>query len=115
MEPRLIHASLLAAIAAAPAFAGTYYLQSDLGVRGIYHFCQYNNGKVYSYNATELCPLSISDDVNNSASYTAPGKVGFKVGEYQDGMTKVCVYNVMGQKAAIRIGSVELCPLNYNF
>ncbi len=30
-------------------------------------------------------------------------------------MTKVCVYNVMGQKQALRIGSIELCPLSYNF
>lgn len=41
--------------------------------------------------------------------------MGFLAGEYQDGMTKVCVYDVLGTKKALRLNSVALCPLNSNF
>ena len=99
----------------APSFAFDYYLQSDLGVHGLYHLCKYSNGRVYSFNAIELCPLSVSDDVSGPAPPTSARKMGFKAGEYQDGMTKVCVYDVLGQKAAIRVGAVELCPLTHEF
>ncbi|WP_295530945.1 hypothetical protein [Novosphingobium sp. Chol11] len=89
----------------------TYYLQKDLGVQGNQHFCKYSNGKVYSFNATELCQMSVEDD-----SITGSGRTtGLKSGEYQDGMTKICVYDVLGVKQALRIGSVELCPLSYQF
>ena len=40
---------------------------------------------------------------------------GFLAGEYLDGMTKVCVYDVMGEKKAIRLNSTSLCPLNPRF
>jgi hypothetical protein len=94
-----------------PASAMTYYLQNDLGVRDNQHLCRYSNGKVYAFNATELCKMSVED----SSLDTRGQATGFKVGEYQDGLTKVCVYNVLGGKQAIRIGSVELCPLSYQF
>lgn len=109
----LIGICLLAS--AAPAFSLDFFLQADLGVRGIYHLCRYSNGRVYSFNATDLCPLQVSDSGANSPSGSPPQKMGFKSGEYQDGMTKVCVYDVLGQKASIRIGAAELCPLNHNF
>jgi hypothetical protein len=99
----------------APASALDYYLQTDLGIHGMYHLCRYTNGQVYSYNATQLCPLSVSDNVNGPSMPNAPRKTGFKTGEYMDGMTKVCVYNVLGQTAAIRIGAVALCPLSHEF
>ncbi len=93
-----------------PAFAWTYYLQQDLGVQGLVHLCKYSNGKVYTFNATELCPLSIEDG--------APGfgqGQGVLQGEHQDGMTKVCLYEVMGERKAIRLPSISLCPLNSRF
>ena len=93
-----------------PSFAWTYYLQQDLGVQGLVHLCRYSNGKVYSFNATELCPLSIED----SAQSFGQGQ-GFLQGEYQDGMTKVCVYDVLGDRRAIRLPSTSLCPLNSRF
>ncbi|WP_397586621.1 hypothetical protein [Sphingobium fuliginis] len=105
--------SLAAAVLGAsstPLMAMTYFLQADLGVHNNQHLCRYSNGKVYSFNSTQLCELSIEDSSLSSGNST-----GFKIGEYQDGMTKVCVYNVMGQKQALRIGSIELCPLSYNF
>ncbi|MBS0168639.1 MAG: hypothetical protein JSR29_21390 [Nitrospira sp.] len=91
-------------------FAWTYYLQQDLGVQGLVHLCKYSNGKVYTVNAINLCPLSIED----SAQGFGQGQ-GFLQGEYQDGMTKVCVYDVMGENKAIRLPSTLLCPLNPTF
>ncbi len=93
-----------------PSFAWTYYLQQDLGVQGLVHLCRYSNGKVYTVNATELCPLSIED----SAPGFGQGQ-GFLKGEYQDGMTKVCVYDVLGEKKAIRLPSTSLCSLDPTF
>lgn len=90
--------------------AWTYYLQQDLGVQGLVHLCRYSNGKVYSFNATELCPVSIED----SAQGFGQGQ-GFLQGEYRDGMTKVCVYDVLGERKAVRLPNTTLCPLNPTF
>jgi hypothetical protein len=40
---------------------------------------------------------------------------GFLVGEYLDGMTKVCVFDVLGEKKATRVGAANLCPLTQKF
>jgi len=98
---------------ATPAWSLNYCLSSDLGVHGLYHLCKYSNGKIYSFNATQLCPLQVTDD--GPAQYSNGNMVGFKAGEYQDGMTKVCVYKVSGSLESIRIGAMETCPLTYNF
>lgn len=91
-----------------PSFAWAYYLQEDLGVQGLVHLCRYGNGKVYTVNAIDLCPISIQD--------SAPGfGQGILHGEYQDGMTKVCVYDVLGEKKAIRLPSTSLCAPNSRF
>ena len=90
----------------------TYYLQRDLGVEGFQRNCQYSNGKVYAVNSTKMCPLSIQEEgylPQNSKT------TGFKAGEYSDGLTKVCVYNVLGNQRAIRLNNTELCPLTYDF
>jgi hypothetical protein len=100
---------------AIPAWGLDYYLQQDLGVQGLFHLCRYSNGKVYSFNATTLCPLQVQDNGPPAFAGSPPQRVGFKAGEYMDGMTKVCVYNVLGDSQAIRIGAVELCPLTHNF
>jgi hypothetical protein len=102
--------------AALPAWGLTYYLSQDLGVHGLFHVCRYSNGKLYSFNATDLCPLQVEDDGQPAVgAYQPPKQTGFKTGEYMDGMTKVCVYDVLGHTEAIRIGSAELCPLSHNF
>jgi hypothetical protein len=93
-----------------PALAWTYFLQADLGVRGLMRYCRYSNGRTYTVNATEICPISTED--------SSPGfgqGLGFLQGEYLDGMTKVCVYNVLGERKAIRLPSTSLCPLNQQF
>lgn len=90
-----------------PAYAWTYFVQGDFGVRGLVRYCKYSNGNIYTVNSTELCPMSIED--------SAPGfglGQGFLVGEYQDGMTKICIYDVLGEKRALRLPSTSLCPLN---
>ena len=93
-----------------PSFAWTYDLQQDLGVQGLVHLCRYSNGKIYTVNAVDLCPLSIED----SAPGFGQGQ-GFLQGEYQHGMTKVCVYDVLGERKAIRLPNTDLCPLSPNF
>jgi hypothetical protein len=99
MYPRASHATI-------------YYFQQDLGVHNLMHYCRYSNGKVYTFNATELCPNSIEEE---GLSFGQVQEVGFLVGQYQDGMTKVCVYNVMNVRRAVRISSTELCPNSYQF
>jgi hypothetical protein len=91
------------------AFGMTYYLQQDLGVKGNMRYCKYSNGSTYTFNATDLCEISIEE-----GSSTRNTK-GFLKGEYQDGMTKVCVYDVLGEKRAARVDSVALCPLSQDF
>lgn len=118
---RLFKASVAAssaafALLATPAFALTYYLTQDLGVRGNQHLCKYSNGKIYTVNATELCPLQVEDNgpanVPNSQNIK---QTGFLKGQYQDGMTKVCIYEVLGRREGIRLNSYEICPITYDF
>ncbi|HBO1118233.1 TPA: hypothetical protein L4E70_006484 [Pseudomonas aeruginosa] len=97
-------------IASFQAYAWNYNLIQDMGVSGAYRYCKYNNGKVYTVNAAEICQISISD----SSPGFGTGK-GFLKGEYADGMSKVCVYNVLGQEKAIRISSVSICPATADF
>ena len=92
------------------AHAWTYYFVADLGVEDNQRLCKYNNGKVYTINANDLCEVSVED----SAAGIGQG-VGFLKGAYPDGITKVCVYDVLGQNKALRIQSVGICPLNQNF
>jgi hypothetical protein len=90
--------------------AWTHQLEQDLGVKGVMRYCKYSNGKIYTVNAAEICQISIED--------SAPGfgqGTGFLKGEYQDGMTKVCVYDVMGEKKALRLSSTSICPLGPQF
>jgi hypothetical protein len=97
-------------IAPLNALAWTYFLEGDLGVRGVMRYCKYSNGKIYTVNAVEICPLSIED----SAPGFGQGQ-GFLQGEYQDGMTKVCIYQVLGERRALRLPSTSICPLNPQF
>jgi hypothetical protein len=97
-----------------PAQAMTYFLTNDLGISGFQRLCQYSDGNTYSVNSTQLCPMSVDvDGVQMPAG--APGVTGFKAGEYRDGMTKVCVYSVLGSTRSIRMNSTDLCPLTYDF
>ncbi|KAF0813926.1 hypothetical protein IGB42_01605 [Andreprevotia sp. IGB-42] len=115
MNVKILGALLL--LASLDASALTYFLEKDLGVKGNMHYCRYNNGKVYAVNAYDMCELSIEVDgysppANSTSSYRS---TGFFKGEYQDGFTKVCVYDVTGTRKAIRLNSTELCPLSASF
>ena len=94
----------------ASAYAWPHNLIKDLGVNGVMRYCQYSNGKVYAVNAAEICQISVED----SAPGFGQGQ-GFLKGEYQDGMTKVCVYDVLGEQRGLRLSSTSLCPLNPKF
>ncbi|MDC9822976.1 hypothetical protein PRN20_04470 [Devosia sp. ZB163] len=105
---RIIAVLALLATMNSPAAAMTYFLRSDQGVQGLERFCEYSNGQTYTVNSIDLCPMSIED--NPVASGT-----GFLQGEYQDGMTKVCVYDVLGSEKGLRVNAAELCPLTAKF
>ena len=66
---------------AVPAMSMDYFLSADLGVKGLYHICRYSNGKLYSFNATDLCPLQVSDEGPSAVGNNPPMRVGFKSGE----------------------------------
>ena len=93
----------------APSSGPEVYMTQDLGVHGLFHLCRYSDGRVYSFNATQLCPLDFSTPSLPS------GTMGMKIGEYQDGMTKVCIYDVLGSREAIRISAAAICPLSHTF
>lgn len=108
--PLRFFSTTIALAIATSAHAWTHNLVKDLGVRGVMRHCQYSNGKVYTVNAAEICQISIED----SDPGFGQGQ-GFLKGEHQDGMTKVCVYDVQGEQRAIRINSTSLCPLGPKF
>ena len=110
--PTTLLAGLVAVLLAFQAEAMTYFLVQDLGVQGNVRRCKYSNGKIYTVNATELCSMSVEEDGPLPPSGQT---MGFLLGEYQDGMTKVCVYDVLGNKRALRLSSTSLCPLNAKF
>ena len=105
-------AGLFMLVSVSLAQAMPVYLVKDHGVNGVVRNCQYSNGKIYSVNATDLCELSIEDGGPLPQSGQT---LGFLSGESQDGMTKVCVYDVLGQRRAIRLNASALCPLNQKF
>lgn len=90
--------------------ANEVFLSQDLGIHGMQHLCRYSDGKVYAFNATDTCPTSV-----NLPGFVAGGMTGFLSGQYQDGMTKVCVYNVAGQTRAVRVSGYAVCPQSYQF
>lgn len=48
-------------------------------------------------------------------SSIANATTGFLKGERISGMNKICYYDVLGSTYTLNIGSVELCPLSYDF
>ncbi len=91
-------------------FGWTYFFTEDLGVYGNVRRCKYDNGKVYTVNSINLCPMSVNGPGPGMGSGT-----GFYKGTYLDGITRVCVYDVLGNQRAIRIDSTDICPLNHEF
>lgn len=93
------------------AFAGgTAFLKRDLGVQGLMRHCQYSNGEVYTVNAVDLCSQSV-----DGPTFSPNGKTGFLQREYEEGMTKVCVYEVLGDEHGVRQNGVSLCAPTHRF
>lgn len=93
-----------------PVYSIEVFLKRDLGVSGFIRYCLYSNDKQYTVDSSDLCPLSIDIGLNLGKNQT-----GFLAGEYQDGMTKVCVYNVLGEQKAIRKSGISICSLTEKF
>jgi hypothetical protein len=103
---------LLAAItlySASPCMAGLLSLNSDQGVQGAYRYCEYNNGKIYGFNAATPCPASFQEPIANGKG------MGYFKAESQEGTSKLCIYRVSGQDRSIRIDTHANCPLNQEF
>ncbi|WP_341667609.1 hypothetical protein [Alcaligenes sp. SDU_A2] len=90
--------------------AWTINLQQDMGPRGLMRHCKYSDGRIHTVNATDLCPLTLQ----GSDSGMGRGK-GFLKSDYPDGMTKVCVYDVLGGKNTLRLPATDICPLGADF
>ena len=48
-------------------------------------------------------------------SSDAVAATGFLKGESNEGMSKICFYDVLGETHTINISSVKLCPQTHNF
>lgn len=92
------------------SYGWKYFFVEDLGIQGNIRRCKYDNGQVYTVNSINLCPMSVEGPAPNMGTGT-----GFYRGTYLDGMTRVCVYDVLGNQRGIRVNSTDICPLNYEF
>lgn len=90
--------------------AWTVNLEQDMGAQGLLRQCKYSDGRIHAVNATDLCPLTLQGNDPDMGR----GK-GFLKSEYPDGMTKVCVYNVLGGKNTLRLAVTDICPLGADF
>src|ERR1700693_5307660 len=45
----------------------------------------------------------------------AKAVTGFLKGEVNEGLSKICFYNVLGDTQTINLSSTTLCPLSYDF
>lgn len=93
-----------------PSFGLKYFLAEDLGIQGNVRRCQYSDGQIYTVNSINLCPMSVDAPSPNMGTGT-----GFYKGTYLDGMTRVCVYDVLGNQRGIRVNSTDICPLTQQF
>ena len=92
------------------SFGWKYFLSEDLGIQGNVRQCKYDNNQIYTVNSINLCPMSVDGPSPGMGNGT-----GFYKRTYMDGMTRVCVYDVLGNQRAIRINSTDICPLNQEF
>ena len=95
------------------------FLKRDLGVQQFQRLCLYSNGEVYAFNSNELCPLQIDEDESPRGFVKRPKQsfpqTGLKSGEYIDGNTKVCVYDLIGKPKSVRMNIGAICPLTFEF
>lgn len=95
-------------------YAIDYYFEKDLGVEGFIRHCQYSNDQVYTVQSTDICPMSVRDE--GISSYGGNSRyVGFSKGDYLEGMSKICVYDVLGDTQHVRFDATDICPPTYEF
>ncbi len=103
------------------ANAATGFLKGERD-EGLSKICFYDVlGETHTLNVSSvsLCPLSynfdITPDVPAQRQYESGGKTGFLSGEREQGLSKICYYDVLGETYALTISSVMLCPLTHRF
>ena len=103
------------------ASAATGFLKSERE-QGLSKICFYDVlGETHTINVSSvsLCPLSQNFNVMPKApaqrSYGSGGKTGFLKGEREQGLSKICFYDVLGETYALNVSAVSLCPLNHRF
>jgi hypothetical protein len=103
------------------ASAATGFLKGEQA-QGLSKICFYDVlGETHTINVSSvsLCPLSRDFDIIPKARepqrYDSGGKTGFLKGERQQGLSKICYYDVLGETYALNVSSVSLCPLNHRF
>lgn len=81
-------------------------------VQGMNTVCAYSDGEQYMMDGLAMCP--VSDQEAQPQGFSQHG-MGMSAGEYQDNNSKVCVYEVFGERKFLRLDSTSLCPLSYQF
>ena len=103
------------------ANAVTGFLKSE-SVQGLSKVCFYDVlGETHTLNVplTGVCPVNYQFEVIPREPAKPPaigsGKTGFFKREQEQGLTKICYYDVIGETHMITIGAVRQCPPTYTF
>lgn len=124
---RTIHAIGVGVVAIAcvllpsKAQAAVGFLQGER-TEGMSKICFYDVlGETHTLNlsAVSLCPLSqnfdIMPEVPAERGYGSGGSTGYLQGERDQGLSKICYYDVLGETHALTISAVKLCPISHAF
>ena len=103
----------------ADASAVTGFLKSE-SVQGLSKVCFYDVlGETHTLNvpSTGVCPANYQFEAIPRAPAKPPadGKTGFIKREQEQGLTKICFYDVIGETHMITISAVSQCPITYTF
>ena len=108
---------ILGSVADANAVTGFLKSESDQGGSKV---CFYDVlGETHTLNvpSTGVCPVNYQFEVIPRAPAKPPadGKTGFFKREQEQGLTKICYYDVIGETHMITISAVSQCPITYTF
>ncbi len=110
---------ILGSVADANAVTGFLKSESDQGRSKV---CFYDVlGETHTLNipSTSLCPVNYQFEAISREPAKPPadrfGKTGFFKREQEQGLTKICYYDVIGETYTITISAVKLCPLTNTF
>ena len=103
----------------AMAVIGFLQGERDQGLSKICFYDVLGESHTLNVSSVSLCPLNhdfeIMPDVPVQRGYQSGGTTGFLQGEREQGLSKICYYDVLGETYALTINSVSLCPLNHQF